>query len=154
MHQSSNRSYPLQDATPITVGQEISGWKSTLEHDVMTLNAIKQSLLELPIGGTAVGTGLNTKNGFDQDVVDTINNNENTNYKVAENKFHGLADHSEITSVHGIFKTLASDLIKIGNDIRFFLPDHVLDTTNYQFQATNRDLQSCPVRSTPLKSKH
>ncbi|KIM18175.1 fumarate hydratase [Apilactobacillus kunkeei] len=109
----------LQDATPITVGQEISGWTSTLEHDVMTLNAIKQSLLELPIGGTAVGTGLNTKNGFDQDVVDTINNNENTNYKVAENKFHGLADHSEITSVHGIFKTLASDLIKIGNDIRF-----------------------------------
>lgn len=94
----------LQDATPITVGQEISGWKSTLEHDVMTLNAIKQSLLELPIGGTAVGTGLNTKNGFDQDVVDTINNNENTNYKVAENKFHGLADHSEITSVHGILR--------------------------------------------------
>ncbi|MFN1208440.1 lyase family protein, partial [Enterococcus lactis] len=80
---------------------------------------IKQSLLELPIGGTAVGTGLNTKRGFDEDVVETINHNEKTNYKVAANKFHGLADHSEITSVHGIFKTLASDLIKIGNDIRF-----------------------------------
>ncbi|TPR13113.1 class II fumarate hydratase [Apilactobacillus timberlakei] len=109
----------LQDATPITFGQEISGWKSAIQHDIDFLIANKAALLELPIGGTAVGTGLNTPDNFDLDMVNQLNKQLNENFKVAPNKFQGLANHSGITMMHGILKTLATDLIKIGNDIRF-----------------------------------
>ncbi|TPR19106.1 class II fumarate hydratase [Apilactobacillus timberlakei] len=109
----------LQDATPITFGQEISGWKSAIQHDIDFLIANKAALLELPIGGTAVGTGLNTPDNFDLDMVNQLNKQLNEDFKVAPNKFQGLANHSGITMMHGILKTLATDLIKIGNDIRF-----------------------------------
>ncbi|GAA6237342.1 class II fumarate hydratase [Apilactobacillus micheneri] len=109
----------LQDATPITFGQEISGWKSAIQHDIDFLEANKDALLELPIGGTAVGTGLNTPDHFDSDMVKQLSEQLNENFKVAPNKFQGLANHSGITMVHGVLKTLATDLIKIGNDIRF-----------------------------------
>ncbi|WP_105956681.1 class II fumarate hydratase [Apilactobacillus quenuiae] len=109
----------LQDATPITFGQEISGWKSAIQHDIDFLESNKTALLELPIGGTAVGTGLNTPESFDSDMVNQLNKQLNEDFKVAPNKFQGLANHSGITMVHGILKTLATDLIKIGNDIRF-----------------------------------
>ncbi|TPR23382.1 class II fumarate hydratase [Apilactobacillus timberlakei] len=109
----------LQDATPITFGQEISGWKSAIQHDIDFLIANKAALLELPIGGTAVGTGLNTPDNFDSDMVNQLNKQLNEDFKVAPNKFQGLANHSGITMMHGILKTLATDLIKIGNDIRF-----------------------------------
>ncbi|TPR38883.1 class II fumarate hydratase [Apilactobacillus micheneri] len=109
----------LQDATPITFGQEISGWKSAIQHDIDFLEANKTALLELPIGGTAVGTGLNTPENFDSDMVNQLNKQLNEDFKVAPNKFQGLANHSGITMVHGILKTLATDLIKISNDIRF-----------------------------------
>ncbi|TPR47139.1 class II fumarate hydratase, partial [Apilactobacillus micheneri] len=109
----------LQDATQITFGQEISGWKSAIQHDIDFLIANKAALLELPIGGTAVGTGLNTPDNFDLDMVNQLNKQLNENFKVAPNKFQGLANHSGITMMHGILKTLATDLIKIGNEIRF-----------------------------------
>ncbi|UQS84910.1 class II fumarate hydratase [Apilactobacillus apisilvae] len=109
----------LQDATPITFGQEISGWKSAIQHDIDFLEENKKTLLELPIGGTAVGTGLNTPNHFDSDMVKQISKQLNEQFKVAPNKFQGLANHTGITMVHGILKTLATDLIKVGNDIRF-----------------------------------
>ncbi|MBW1605099.1 class II fumarate hydratase [Lactobacillus sp. Sy-1] len=109
----------LQDATPITFGQEISGWVSALKHDLDYLKTNRATLLELPIGATAVGTGLNTPNGFDQAMVAQLSKQTQLQFTVAPNKFQGLANHSGITMVHGILKTLATDLIKIGNDVRF-----------------------------------
>ncbi|MHA8110325.1 class II fumarate hydratase [Lactobacillaceae bacterium Melli_B4] len=109
----------LQDATPITFGQEISGWISAVQHDLDYLTQNRATLLELPIGATAVGTGLNTPDGFDTAMVDQLSQQTDIQFTVAPNKFQGLANHSSITMVHGILKTLASDLIKVGNDIRF-----------------------------------
>ncbi|MHA8137618.1 class II fumarate hydratase [Lactobacillaceae bacterium Scapto_B20] len=109
----------LQDATPITFGQEISGWISAAQHDLDYLIQNRTTLLELPIGATAVGTGLNTPTGFDTAMVDQLNQQTDVQFSVAPNKFQGLANHSSITMVHGILKTLASDLVKVGNDIRF-----------------------------------
>ncbi|UQS87361.1 class II fumarate hydratase [Nicoliella spurrieriana] len=109
----------LQDATPITFGQEISGWVSALQHDLAYLKANQATLLELPIGATAVGTGLNTPDGFDQAMVAQLSRQTGIQFTVAPNKFQGLANHTGITMVHGILKTLATDLIKIGNDVRF-----------------------------------
>ncbi|MFD1319256.1 class II fumarate hydratase [Loigolactobacillus zhaoyuanensis] len=109
----------LQDATPLTVGQEISGWVSALEHDHQYLQQNMATLLELPLGGTAVGTGLNAPVGFDQKIVATLAAAYQIPFVVAPNKFQGLAHHSGLNLVHGCLRTLASDLLKIGNDIRF-----------------------------------
>ncbi|MDV7687560.1 class II fumarate hydratase [Oenococcus oeni] len=109
----------LQDATPITFGQEISGWSSQIKHNFDYLQNNKKTLLELPIGGTAVGTGLNTVKDFDRQMVEQLSVQKGISYLVAPNKFQGLAAHSAINFIHGIFKTLAADLVKIGNDIRF-----------------------------------
>ena len=109
----------LQDATPLTFGQEISGWVSMLEHDLEFINSTKDSLYELPLGGTAVGTGLNTTVKFTEIVNTEINNYYHSSFNVKNNKFYGLAAHSAINAVHGTLKTLAADLLKIANDVRF-----------------------------------
>lgn len=109
----------LQDATPLTFGQEISGWVSMLEHDLEFINSTKNSLYELPLGGTAVGTGLNTTVKFTEIVNTEINNYYHSSFNVKNNKFYGLAAHSAINAVHGTLKTLAADLLKIANDVRF-----------------------------------
>ncbi|MFT9374057.1 class II fumarate hydratase [Liquorilactobacillus hordei] len=109
----------LQDATPLTFGQEISGWVSMLEHDLGFINSTKDSLYELPLGGTAVGTGLNTTVKFTEIVNTEINNYYHGSFNVENNKFYGLAAHSAINAVHGTLKTLAADLFKIANDVRF-----------------------------------
>lgn len=109
----------LQDAVPLTVGQEISGWASALQHDLDYLTNNQATLRELPIGGTAVGTGLNAPQGFDRLMVKQISKQLGIQFQVAPNKFQGLANHSGITMVHGALKTLAADLMKVGNDIRF-----------------------------------
>ncbi|USS87986.1 class II fumarate hydratase [Fructilactobacillus hinvesii] len=108
----------LQDATPLTFGQEISGWRSTLQRDATAIQETAQGLLQLPIGGTAVGTGLNTPTGYDQQMVAALSQAEGVNYQVG-NKFAGLANHSALLTTHGAIRTLASDLLKIANDIRF-----------------------------------
>ncbi|MFD0897134.1 class II fumarate hydratase [Loigolactobacillus binensis] len=109
----------LQDATPLTVGQEISGWVSALEHDATYLQKNMHTLLELPLGGTAVGTGLNAPANFDQKIVAALAKTYQIPFVVAPNKFQGLANHSGLNLIHGCLRTLASDLLKIGNDIRF-----------------------------------
>lgn len=108
----------LQDATPITFGQEISGWVSALEHDLQFVNENSQTLLELPIGGTAVGTGLNTTPQFAEAMVTELATEYDLPFKT-QNKFYGLANHSGLTVTHGAIRTLAADLLKIANDIRF-----------------------------------
>ena len=109
----------LQDATPLTFGQEVSGWRTTLEQDAATLRALQTPLLALALGGTAVGTGLNTTPEQTAAMVAQIATLTGLPFKEMPNKFHGLAFHSELTAVHGALKTLAADLMKIANDIRF-----------------------------------
>lgn len=109
----------LQDATPLTFGQEISGWKSMLQHDLDYLSELQITLNELAIGGTAVGTGLNTPNGFADQITKHLNAIYGGHLTAKSNKFYGLAAHSGINVVHGAIKTLASDLLKIANDVRF-----------------------------------
>lgn len=109
----------LQDATPLTFGQEVSGWVATLQQDVDTLRALLPQLLALPLGGTAVGTGLNTTPEQTAQMVQAIAKLTDTPFTSMPNKFHGLAAHSELTVNHGALKTLATDLLKIANDIRF-----------------------------------
>lgn len=109
----------LQDATPLTFGQEISGWVSMLQHDVDYLESLQDTLLELPIGGTAVGTGLNAAPGFDVAVAAQLSEAYGQPFTAKTNKFFGLAAHSGLTVVHGALKTLAGDLLKIANDVRF-----------------------------------
>lgn len=109
----------LQDATPLTFGQEVSGWKSMLQHDSEYLAVLKPTLNELAIGGTAVGTGLNTPAGFADQITKHLNMIYGGNLTAKSNKFYGLAAHSGIDAVHGAIKTLASDLLKVANDVRF-----------------------------------
>ncbi|MDR2661048.1 MAG: class II fumarate hydratase, partial [Lactobacillaceae bacterium] len=109
----------LQDATPMTVGQEISGWASGIQHNINYLELNLPTLLELPIGGTAVGTGLNTATGYDTEVVAKIAELYDIPFIKAPNKFQGMAEHSGLNMVHSVLKTLSADLVKIGNDIRF-----------------------------------
>ncbi|GEN95640.1 class II fumarate hydratase [Pediococcus ethanolidurans] len=109
----------LQDATPITFGQEISGWKSMLEHDLSYLKELSGTLNELAIGGTAVGTGLNAAPHFAEQVAQKMSAVYGIDFTADTNKFYGLAAHSSLNVVHGAMKTLASDLIKIANDVRF-----------------------------------
>lgn len=109
----------LQDATPLTFGQEVSGWRATLETDVAMLQEALAHLLPLTLGGTAVGTGLNTTPAATQAMIKTIAELTGLPFVSMPNKFHGLSAHSELTAMHGALKTLAADLLKIANDIRF-----------------------------------
>ncbi|KRK92412.1 class II fumarate hydratase [Companilactobacillus futsaii] len=109
----------LQDATPLTFGQEVSGWVSMLQHDLDYLQTLKKTLGELAIGGTAVGTGLNAAPGFAEKIAEEMSSVYNFKFTADTNKFFGLAAHSGLNVVHGAIKTLASDLLKIANDVRF-----------------------------------
>ena len=109
----------LQDATPISFPQEISGWRSSLERDKELLLLAVKPLKELALGGTAVGTGLNTPKGFDTAVATEIAKLTGKDFKTAENKFHALTSKDEIVFAHGALKALAADMMKIANDVRW-----------------------------------
>ncbi|MBQ4043647.1 MAG: class II fumarate hydratase [Clostridia bacterium] len=109
----------LQDATPITFSQEISGWRSSLEKDVQLLKLAVAPLYELALGGTAVGTGLNAPRGFDTLVAEKVAALTGKPFITAENKFHALTSKDELVFAHGAIKALAADMMKIANDIRW-----------------------------------
>ncbi|ARD48601.1 class II fumarate hydratase [Sporosarcina sp. P33] len=109
----------LQDATPLTLGQEISGWHRMLEKTRSMLEASVQSMKELAIGGTAVGTGLNAPAGFGDKVAEEISKSVGIEFTSAENKFHALTSYDEVVYTHGALKALAADLMKIANDVRW-----------------------------------
>lgn len=109
----------LQDATPISFPQEISGWRSSLERDKELLLLAVKPLKGLALGGTAVGTGLNTPKGFDTAVAAEIAKLTGKDFKTAENKFHALTSKDEIVFAHGALKALAADMMKIANDVRW-----------------------------------
>ncbi len=108
----------LMDATPLTLGQEFSGYVSQLEHGIKALNNTLEHLSELALGGTAVGTGLNSPEGYDELVAQKIAELTGLPFKTAPNKFEALAAHDAVVESHGALKQLAVSLNKIANDIR------------------------------------
>ena len=108
----------LMDATPITLGQEFSGYVSQIDHGINTIENALDHLSELPIGGTAVGTGLNTPKGYSSKVVEYISKNSGLSFKESINKFEGIASNDCIVEMHGALKTVAASVYKISNDIR------------------------------------
>jgi fumarate hydratase class II len=109
----------LQDATPITLGQEISGWVSQLDHGIAHLEAALPHLQELALGGTAVGTGLNAPRGWAERVAAEIAALSGLSFVTAPNKFEALATHDALVHAHGALKGVAAALFKIANDVRW-----------------------------------
>ena len=109
----------LQDATPITFSQEISGWRTSLLRDREMIASALPYLKRLALGGTAVGTGLNAPKGFDERVAAEVSALTGRDFATAENKFHALTSKDEIVFAHGAVKALACDMMKIANDVRW-----------------------------------
>ena len=108
----------LQDAVPLSLGQEISAWASMLRKDIEMINSGLESLKELAIGGTAVGTGLNSHEDFSKTVLKYINEIINEEFSNSRNLFHALSSKNELAFSHGALKALSADLLKIANDVR------------------------------------
>jgi fumarate hydratase class II len=108
----------LMDATPLTLGQEFSGYVSQLDHGLKALRNTLDHLSELALGGTAVGTGINTPKGYAELVAKKIAEFTGLPFRTAENKFEALAAHDAIVESHGALKQIAVSLMKIANDIR------------------------------------
>ena len=108
----------FMDATPLTVGQEFSGYVSQLNHGLKAIKNTLEHLSELALGGTAVGTGINTPEGYSELVAKHIANLTGLPFITAENKFEALAAHDAIVEAHGALKTVAASLMKIANDVR------------------------------------
>ena len=106
------------DATPLTLGQEFSGYVSQLDHGIEALENTLNHLSEIALGGTAVGTGINTPNGYSKEVAKYISEFTSLPFVSAKNKFEALAAHDAIVESHGALKQLAVSLNKIANDIR------------------------------------
>ncbi|HEX4598124.1 MAG TPA: class II fumarate hydratase, partial [Burkholderiaceae bacterium] len=109
----------LQDATPLTLGQEMSGWVAQLDHAEQTISASRIALCELAVGGTAVGTGLNTDPQFGARVAARLAAETGLPLTSASNRFAALASNDPLVSAHGALKTLAVALMKIANDVRW-----------------------------------
>lgn len=109
----------LQDAVPMTFGQEISGWRSMMEHSTDNIKASLKPLKEIALGGTAVGTGLNAPEGFDKASAEIISRLTGHDFVTAPNKFHALSSKDAFVYAHGALKAMAADLMKMANDIRW-----------------------------------
>lgn len=109
----------LQDAVPLSFGQEISAWKFMLEESIKNINLSIDALRPLALGGTAVGTGLNSPEGFSKAVASEIEKISGKKFSSSENKFYSLTSKSDFSFVHGSLKALSTDLLKIANDIRW-----------------------------------
>ena len=108
----------LMDATPLTVGQEFSGYVSQLDHGLIAIKNTLAHISELALGGTAVGTGINTPEGYPENVANHIARLTGKPFITAPNKFEALASHDAIVEAHGALKTVAVSLMKIANDVR------------------------------------
>lgn len=109
----------LQDATPIKLSQEISGWRNMLEKTREMLEKAVEGLSELALGGTAVGTGLNAPEGFGEEVAKAVSEVTGRKFVTADNKFHALTSKDDMVFAHGALKALAANMMKIANDIRW-----------------------------------
>lgn len=109
----------LQDATPVTFGQEVSGWKEMMVQNAEMIQAALIPLKRLPLGGTAVGTGLNTHPDFAEKTIRRISQASGIEFKENPNKFHGLTSKDAFVFAHGALKTLAANALKMANDVRW-----------------------------------
>ena len=108
----------MQDATPMTLGQEFSGYAKQVENGRVRVQSSLTHLSQLALGGTAVGTGLNTQAGYDQEIADLISKESGFDFTTAPNKFEALAAHDAIVEASGQMNTVACSLMKIANDLR------------------------------------
>lgn len=109
----------LQDATPVTFAQEVSGWRSSLEHNATMLANSLTELRQLAIGGTAVGTGLNASKAYERAFIEALNEETGIHFVGESNKFHALANRDAVVYVSGALKALAVNCMKMANDIRW-----------------------------------
>lgn len=109
----------LQDAVPVAFSQEISGWRNMLEIDYKNISESLEGVRALALGGTAVGTGLNAPKGFDELVAKKVSELTGKRFYTAENKFQALTSKNQLVYAHGAIKALASDMMKIANDVRW-----------------------------------
>ncbi|MCA1056506.1 class II fumarate hydratase [Rossellomorea aquimaris] len=109
----------LQDATPLTLGQEVSGWRAMMEKSRHMVEGSLGQIINLAIGGTAVGTGINADPTFGDKVAHELERQTGIAFVSSDNKFHALTSHDEIVYVHGALKALAADLMKVANDVRW-----------------------------------
>ena len=109
----------LMDATPLTLGNEFSGYAQQLTNGLARIDDSLKRLTQIPLGGTAVGTGLNTKEGYAEKVAEKISELTGKKFTTAPNKFEAMAGKDAIVEMHGVLKTLAASLVKIANDVRW-----------------------------------
>lgn len=109
----------LQDATPVTFGQEVSAWREMMRQNEVMINQAMPSLLSLPLGGTAVGTGLNTHKAYSKEAIRKISEATGLSFEESPNKFHGLSSKDAFVFAHGALKSLAANAMKMANDVRW-----------------------------------
>ena len=143
----------LQDATPVTVGQEMSGWANLLARDIERLKMAMPGLLDLAIGGTAVGTGLNSHPEFGERAARKIAELTGLPFKSHPDKFAALSAHDEIVFASGALKTLAGSLMKIANDIRWLASGPRCGLGELILPENEPGHQSCRAKLTRHKAK-
>ncbi|MFA7745993.1 class II fumarate hydratase [Salinicoccus roseus] len=143
----------LQDATPLTLGQEISGWRYMLEKCETLVNESKRQLTNLAIGGTAVGTGINAHPEFGDRVAKEISKQTGYEFVSSENKFHALTAHDEVVYLHGALKALAADLMKIANDVRWLASGPRAGIAEIEIPANEPGSSIMPGKVNPTQSE-
>ena len=143
----------FMDATPVTVGQELSGYVAQVDHGIKALENTLDHLSELALGGTAVGTGLNTPEGYAEKVADEIADLTGLPFKTAPNKFEALSAHDAIVEAHGALKTIAVSLMKIGNDIRMLASGPRCGIGEYTIPANEPGSSIMPGKVNPTQAE-
>ena len=143
----------LQDATPLTLGQEISGWRYMLEKCETLVDESKQQLKNLAIGGTAVGTGINAHPEFGGRAAEEISKQTGLDFVSSPNKFHALTSHDEVVYLHGALKSLAADLMKIANDVRWLSSGPRAGIAEIEIPANEPGSSIMPGKVNPTQSE-
>ncbi|SDL15903.1 class II fumarate hydratase [Lacicoccus qingdaonensis] len=143
----------LQDATPLTLGQEISGWRFMLEKCEELIEESKRQLRNLAIGGTAVGTGINAHPEFGSRVASELSVQTGYEFISSPNKFHALTAHDEVVYLHGALKALAADLMKIANDVRWLASGPRAGIAEIEIPANEPGSSIMPGKVNPTQSE-
>jgi fumarate hydratase class II len=143
----------FMDATPVTVGQELSAYVSQLDHGIHAVRSTLDHLGEIALGGTAVGTGLNTPEGYPELVAQKISELTDLPFRTAPNKFEALSAHDAIVESHGALKTLAVSLMKIGNDIRMLASGPRCGIGEYTIPANEPGSSIMPGKVNPTQAE-
>ena len=143
----------LQDATPLTLGQEISGWSYMLEKSKEFIEGSSRQLENLAIGGTAVGTGINAHPEFGGMVASQLSKQTGLDFISSPNKFHALSSYDEVVYVHGALKALAGDLMKIANDVRWLASGPRAGLAEIEIPANEPGSSIMPGKVNPTQSE-